>query len=186
VFAQLDEFRRALSDILRWYIEANSVLRDNERLFRFLALTGLRTSEGITSFNLIVKLAKVNKLHEYYDEELRCLEHFKYRELFLRRTKNTHLSFVSSNLISQITNSELVSYNVICKRLMRVGLKCRINELRDYFGSSAIRHGLIQQEQDLLCGRIAGSIFIRHYWSPNFKDPRDRTLNAVNLLEQPL
>ena len=175
------------SDVLKWYKETNEVLRGNERLLlKFLALTGLRSSEAITSFNLIVKLARMDKLHEYYNEELQCLEHFKYRELFLRKTKNTYISFIPRELISQIADNELVSYNAIRKRLLRSRLKCRLNELRDFFGSFMIRHDLIQQEQDLLCGRIPGSVFIRHYWSPSFKDLRDRTLKAIRQLEQKL
>jgi len=42
-----------------------------------------------------------------------------------------------------------------------------------------IKHGLIREEQDLLCGTIPSSIFIRHYWSPGFKELRDRTLKAI-------
>jgi intergrase/recombinase len=175
------------SDVLKWYKETIEVLRGNERLLlKFLVLTGLRSSEAITSFNLIVQLVRMDKLHEYYSEELQCLEHFKYRQLFLRKTKNTYISFIPRELISQIADNELVSYNAIRKRLLRSRLKCRLDELRDFFGSFMIRHGLIQQEQDLLCGRIPGSVFIRHYWNPSFKDLRDRTLKAIRQLEQKL
>lgn len=47
------------------------MLRDNERLFaKFLLHSGLRMSEAIASFNLIINLARENKLGEYYDENL--------------------------------------------------------------------------------------------------------------------
>jgi hypothetical protein len=42
-----------------------------------------------------------------------------------------------------------------------------------------IKHGLVAQEADLLCGRIPPSIFVRHYFSPAIKDLRDRTLHAL-------
>jgi len=95
-------------------------------------------------------------------------------------------SFIPRELIFQIADNELVSYNAIRKKLLRNGLKCRLNELRDFFGSFMTRHGLIQQEQDSLYDRIPGSVFIRHYWSPSFKDLRDRTLKAIRQLEQKL
>jgi hypothetical protein len=45
---------------------------------------------------------------------------------------------------------------------------------------------LIKEEVDLLQGRIPPSILIRHYWSPNFKELRDRTSKAISELEQTL
>jgi intergrase/recombinase len=61
-----------------------------------------------------------------------------------------------------------------------------MNKLRDYFGTYMIKHGLIKEEVDLLQGRIPPSIFLRHYWSPSFKELRDRTLEAIKQLEQRL
>jgi hypothetical protein len=42
-----------------------------------------------------------------------------------------------------------------------------------------IRHGLVAQEADLLCGRIPPSIFVRHYFSPAIKELKERTLKAL-------
>ena len=42
-----------------------------------------------------------------------------------------------------------------------------------------VRHGLIKEEVDLLQGRIPPSIFIRHYWSPSFKELRNRALEGL-------
>ncbi len=42
-----------------------------------------------------------------------------------------------------------------------------------------VRNGLIKEEVDLLQGRIPPSIFIRHYWSPSFKELRNRTFEAL-------
>ena len=80
-------------------------------------MTGLRKQESINSFNLIIELAKQNKLTEYYNEELGILEHFKYADLFLRQTKKVYISKVSRELISEIAESDRVSYSAIRKRL---------------------------------------------------------------------
>ena len=76
------------SNLGEWYRTAQNILRDNEKLWlRFNLLTGLRKQESINSFNLIIQLARENKLSEYYNEKLEILEHFRYVDLFLRRTK---------------------------------------------------------------------------------------------------
>ena len=180
-------FNSNSEDLLEWYREALSVLRVNERLYlKFVALTGIRKSEALESFNLIIQLYKLGRLDAYYDQELCVLEHFKFKEKFLRRTKNVYISFVPEKLVLEIVKSRPVTYEAITKRLRRRGLETRINELRDYYATFMVRHGLIREEVDLLQGRIPPNIFIRHYWSPSFKDLRDRTLKAVRQLEQSL
>jgi len=174
-------------DVVNWYNKSINVLRSNEKLFlRFAFVTGIRKNEAIQSFNLIIRLQKNGNIENYYNEELNALEHFKFKELFLRRTKNVYISFVPKSLISEIANSKPVTYSAIIKRLKRKGLRTRINELRDYYGTFMVKHGLIREEVDLLQGRIPPSIFIRHYWSPSFKEMRDRTLKAASLLKQSL
>jgi len=175
------------NDILKWLKKVYPILNDNENIFlRFCLYSGLRKSEAIISFNRIIELNNKGLLNEYYDKNLNCLLHFKYPKEFIRRTKNCFISFVSEELLKQICNSKTVSYNAIRKRLERKNIKCRINELRDYFGTYLLQHGILEAEINLCQGRIPPSIFVRHYWSPSFKELRDRTLNAISLLEQTL
>ena len=175
------------SDLLKWYSEAASVLRKNEKLlFKFLLLTGVRKEEGIISFNKIIDLSKQNNMSIYYNDEFNVLQHFVFKTLFLRNTKNLYVSIIEKPLLLEIANSDTVTYEQIRKRLARHGLKLRINELRDFYGSFMVRHNLIKEEVDLLQGRIPPSIFLRHYWSPSFKELRDRTLKAITELEQTL
>jgi hypothetical protein len=172
------------SDLLEWNKKASEVMRPNERLFlKFLLLTGLRTGEAIESFNLIIRLNKEDKLFQYYDKEQSLLQHFQFKEKFIRGTKNAYVSFIPSDLVTKICNSEELTYAQIIKRLTRKGFKLRLNEFRDYFGSFLVRHNLIREEVDLLCGRIPPSIFLRHYWSPSFRELRDRTQRAIELLK---
>jgi hypothetical protein len=175
------------SDLPEWYAKAYSILRPHERLFlKFVLVSGIRKGEAINSFNLIINLAKQKNLQTYYNEEISVLEHFKFRDIFLREKKNVYVTFIPKATIMEIANSEPITYEQIRKRLLRHSLKCRITELRDYFATFMVRHGLIREEVDLLQGRIPPSIFIRHYWSPSFKELRDRTMDAISLLEQSL
>jgi intergrase/recombinase len=171
------------SNLNEWYTKAQTVLRPNEHLFlQFLKLSGLRKEEGIMSFNKIIELSKQGKLNEYYNDERSLLEHFKYKEQFLRGTKNVYISILPKSLVLNIADSEPVTYSALYKRLMRTKVMSRINELRDNFGTFMVRNGLIKEEVDLLQGRIPPSIFIRHYWSPSFIEIKERTIQAIKLL----
>lgn len=184
VFASfLRIYNNRVTDIDQWYLKAGSVLRPNEILWQsFLALSGLRKGEAIISFNKIIELSTQNNLDSYLNRETGILEHFRFKELFLRGTKNVYISIIPSSLVSEIQQSIPITYEQVRKRLLKNGLKCRFVELRDYYATFMVRHGLIKEEVDLLQGRIPPSIFLRHYWSPSFKELSERTLKAVGSL----
>jgi hypothetical protein len=167
-------------NVLEWINQIKPYLRDNENLFiQFLKATGIRKNEGIESFNLIIQLAKLNRLSEYYGLELNCLQHFKYPKLFIRKTKNLYISFIPESLVNAIANSETVSYSAIRKRLERKGILLRINELRDYHATLLINNGFNELEVNLLQGRISGILF-KHYWSPRLSELRDRIFKVLD------
>ena len=190
-FARTDSFdaflriiKNSSDDLLEWYSKAYAVVRDNEKLFlRFALISGLRKSEAINSFNLIISLAKKNYLESYFNEDLSCLEHFRFKQLFLRGKKNAYITFIPKEMFNEIANSEPITYEAIRKRLLKNGLKLRINELRDYFATFMVKNGLIREEVDLLQGRIPPNLFVRSYWSPNFKELRERVFKALGKLE---
>ena len=173
------------SDLIQWYNKAIGILEDPEKLYlRFMLLSGLRKAEGLESFNMIISLSQQNKLNEYYNEELSMLQHYKYGKIFLRGTKNVYISFVDRNLILQISNSKPLTYEQIRKRLIRNGLKIRLQELRQYYASYMAKHGLISEEVDLVQGRISKSVFAKAYLKENPKELSDRTLSIVKDLEK--
>jgi intergrase/recombinase len=178
----LNAFLRILnasnSDVMSWYNTIILSLRDNERTFsKFLLHSGLRVDEAISSFNNIIELSRESIINEYYDQELNCLCHFKYPKQFIRRTKNCFITFITQEFLGEIANSETVTYSSIRKRLERKKIRLRFNELRDYFGTYLLQHGLLEQEVNLLQGRIPVSIFIRHYWSPKLKELGNRVFS---------
>jgi intergrase/recombinase len=172
------------NNILEWYGTAISNLRDNEKtLLKFLLYSGIRKEEAIMSFNKIIELHRLNRLDEYYNKQLSCLMHFKYPKEFIRKTKNCFITFINIDLVNEIANSETVSYQAIIKRLHRKNIKCRINELRDYYGTYLLQHGILEQEVNLCQGRIPPSIFVKHYWSPKLSELRDRIFKALSEIE---
>ena len=176
-------FNASGKDTIQWYKNAISKLRNNEALFtKFLLHSGLRTSEAINSFNLIIELNRENKLSEYYDSGLQVLCHFKYPKLFIRRTKNCYITFMQPESLKQIAESESVTYSMIRKRLERKNIHLRFNELRDKFGTYLLNHGILEAEINLCQGRIPVDIFIRHYWSPKLKEMGTRIFKALETI----
>ena len=151
----------------------------------FLTISGLRKGEAINSFNLIIELAKEGKLNEYYDFGLQSLEHFRFKK-FLRRTKNVFFSFIPEDLIWKISSCRPINETWIKRRLRENGLKIRMNELRSYFATFMLKNGLLREEVDLLQGRMGTSIFMRHYFSPQIYELRDRVLAAIEKLREQL
>ena len=143
-------------------------------------------SEAITSFNLIIQLSKEGKLGEYYDKDLNCLCHFKYPKLFIRNTKNVYINFIEESKLHEIAQSKRVTYSAIRRKLSRKRIPVKINELRDYFGTYLLNHGILEQEVNLLQGRIPISVFVRHYWSPKLKELSNKIISLTKDLEKTL
>jgi intergrase/recombinase len=177
-------FNNRNSDILKWYGKAIDSFRDNEALFtKFLLHSGLRTTEAINSFNLIIKLGRESRLPEYYDADLKVLTHFKYPKLFIRRTKNCYITFIQPEFLKEIAESKPVTYAMMRKRIERKHLKTRFNELRDKFGTYLLNHGILEAEINLCQGRMPVDIFIRHYWSPKLKELGNRIFRTLENIE---
>jgi hypothetical protein len=56
---------------------------------------GLRYEESVKAYSLIIDSAKEGKLNEYYNVETEALEHFRFKQLFIRRTKKGFHKFHS-------------------------------------------------------------------------------------------
>ena len=91
-------------------------------------------------------------------------------------------SFLPENVIEVIKDCQTLSYERLRHRLKRRGYPVRLNELRHYFATFMVHNGLIREEVDLLQGRIGRSLFMKHYFTPDIKKLRDKTLAAVNRL----
>jgi hypothetical protein len=65
---------------------------------------------------LIIKLFGEGKLNQYCDGEREILEHFKFKEIFLRRTKKAFISFVPKELIKSISDNKPLNIYTIKQR----------------------------------------------------------------------
>jgi len=139
-------------------------LNQSEQVFvEFLAMTGLRPGEAVMAFNLIIKLGADGRLTEYYNQKMQCLEHYKHRELFLRRTKNCYISFVSEALMSKIMMATPIKYNRLQCCLKRRDVPLQLKQLRSHHNSYLRKSGVMSELVDILAGRVPKSVFVRHY-----------------------
>ena len=90
------------NEIFDWIKQVKLVRPDLSEFVEFMAVTGLRLVEAVNSYNLIVKLHEEGKLGEYYNCGSQVLEHFKFKEIFFRRSKKAFISFVPAELVKRI------------------------------------------------------------------------------------
>ena len=131
----------------------------------FTVLSGLRFREAVNSYNLIIDLAKEGRLNEYYDSEKEALEHFRFKERFIRKSKKVFTAFLPKQLIERITESEKLTRFQIESRIKRNGFSSRFGDIRQFWATFMTKH-LTQPEIDFLQGRVSANVFMRNYFNP--------------------
>jgi len=166
-------------EILDWVRRVKEEAPEYAVLMDFMVATGLRYEEAVNSWNLIIKLAGKNQLNQYYKLENEALEHFRFKDLFLRRSKKAFISFVSKGLIAKIVESKPLTLNVLPNRIKRRKLKLRFGDIREFHASILTKH-LRQPEIDFIHGRISTNVFMRNYFNPAWiQDLKERTLESA-------
>jgi hypothetical protein len=132
-------------------------------------LTGLRPEEACKSIILTH-----NSLAEYLNKESFVLEHFKYPELFIRKTKAAYISLISEPILNIARHSSNCGYNSLRLAIKRRGLDMNMAYCRKIFATHLRMRGIEQETVDLLQGRTPKSIFAKHYFRPDFSYDRIR------------
>jgi hypothetical protein len=89
--------------MLQWVKEAIRVLPEHmAAVIRHAVLTGLRPSEAVESVRLLLTVGPNQQQQYYYNPERQCLEHFRFPEIFIRKTKKAYISFMSTDNYQQI------------------------------------------------------------------------------------
>jgi len=169
-------------EVWNWIKQVKEARPDLVDFMDFVAITGLRLNEAITSWNLIHELAAKNELDKYYNEDKETLEHFRFKELFIRRTKKAFVSFVPKSFIKRIVDSEKLgsSNNCIRKRLKSVGVNMRFHEVRKAHATILTKY-LRQPEIDFIQGRVSSSIFMANYFNPALiSDLKQRVFKGIS------
>ena len=152
------------SDMLKWIKDVISEIPEPQaNLFVFNTLTGLRPIE----VPKCIELVHCN-LDNYWNKEKGILEHHKFPNEFIRRTKKVFISVVDKSLIGLARNCPVnVSYNALKLMLKRKGLDMNMYYCRKVFATYLRDEGVAPEIIDLLQGRISSSVFVRHYYRPD-------------------
>jgi intergrase/recombinase len=152
----------------------------------FDALTGLRPNEAVMSCKLITELSEKNMLNQYLDKDLLMLQHFRFPELFLRRSKNAYISFITPQLLNMVLEIKpKVKYTALDTKIGRLGFSIKTKQLRKLHATT-LRTYLPQELIDLLQGRISQTVFIKFYYRPLLEDIKNKTLKAIQPIEKEL
>lgn len=161
-------------------------------VIKFNCLTGLRPSECIESVRLLNDKAMSSTAHlarnQYYNPERECLEHFRFPEIFCRRTKYAYVSFVTKEMLSVIsifgsrTPTQIPSYNAIRLACMHRHIRMDMRYCRKLFATHLRQSGISTEIIDALQGRMPASIFARHYYHPSLSY-KTEVLKALGKLQ---
>lgn len=106
---KLDAFTRFFDDnntldmMIQWLKHAIQELpKSYSDFFVFCTLTGLRASEAVESIRLLNGRAVA--LPSYYNPERQCLDHFRFPQIFLRRTKAAYILIVDDEILAIAKN----------------------------------------------------------------------------------
>ena len=169
------------NELFRWISEVKRLNPDLADFLDLMAITGLRLTEAIDCYNLIIELAKKGKLNKYYNEEKGTLEHFKFKEIFLRKNKKVFVSFVPKELLERIARNKkpIKSRFQVEKRVQKQGYRIRYTDLREAHASFMTKY-LRQPEIDFLHGRTSANVFMRNYFNPALiSDLKERVFKGI-------
>jgi hypothetical protein len=172
--------------ILLWIRDVKAKVREISDLMDFMLATGLRLIEAIESQNLIIKLDNEGKLDTYYSEDKETLEHFRFKDIFIRNSKKVFVSFVRPTLIYRIAMNKPLEYRNVQKMVSwRIG-KLRFSDIRELHNTMLNKH-LTQPEIDFLAGRVSTNVFMINYFNINLvNDLKDRYFEVVNDIQDEL
>lgn len=180
VLTAMMDSKNSYSSMLQWLKDTCRELPLSYRnILIFDALVGLRPEEACQSVSLL-KRDRTNYLKE--KNGFAILEHYKYPQLFLRRTKKCYISVVNEKVLEIIARCGDHNYNAIYMQLKRRKIPVRFKFCRKIFGTYLRQRGFVAEIVDLLEGRIGKSVFARHYFRPDI----DEQLSKVERCLEPL
>jgi intergrase/recombinase len=166
VFQNITNADRDFSSMVKWLKDAYSKLPQSYgNILLFNALTGLRPEEAIQSIKI---LHNNNKESDDYLKDNTILEHYKYPSIFIRRTKKAYISIVNDTILGPAREAADHSYNALRLSIKHKGLHMNMAFCRKIFATHLRNCGIEQEVIDLLQGRLAKSVFARHYFRPDF------------------
>jgi len=179
------EKTRTNGNVLGWIKKVREYYPILKDFFEFILVSGLRFTEAVHSYNLIVELSRKSKIDTYYSLENQFLEHYRFKHLFIRRTKKVFISYVPKKIVSKISKNEKISAYQIGNWISRnKELNSRFGDIREYWATFMTKF-LNPAEIDYLQGRVSASVFMRNYFNPSLiEDLKERVFKGISELEK--
>jgi hypothetical protein len=140
-FERFYDDSKTLDTMVQWVKQAIKILPASmAAVIQFNVLTGLRPSEAIQAIRLI---KDTDSFRTYYNEDRQCLEHFRFAQLFIRRTKAAYVSIVDKELLQIAQNcTKIPTYESLRFALTRKNLICHMAYCRKIYSSYLRQNGI--------------------------------------------
>jgi intergrase/recombinase len=167
IFKKITDNNYSFNSMIKWISETcKTIPLEHANAIIFCTLTGLRAEECFQS----IRLFNSNEKAKYLNKNNMTLEHFRYPNIFLRRTKNAYITIVNSEILELIRyNMKMPNYKSLNKILKKNNLSINLSYCRKVFATFLRNNGSEQEIIDLLQGRIPKSIFVKHYYRPDLE-----------------
>ena len=173
----LDTFKNIILDqdksydsMLEWlknFFHLSNIKKEYRNVLAFTTLTGLRQLEALQSIKMIK-----DDTQDYINKNTMLLEHFRFPQFFIRRTKKAYISILNETILDLARNSAILhSYTSLASGIKRDNSNYDIHTkyCRKIFATYLRNNGIEQEIIDLLQGRIPKSVFVRHYYRPDLQ-----------------
>jgi intergrase/recombinase len=178
IFSQITNSQPGLNSMMYWLKETCSKIPVSyAKILLFSTLVGLRPQESISSIRLIKE-----NLNDYLQDNANelILQHYKFPAIFFRRTKKAYTSVIIRPVLDIAHESGNHGYNALRLMINRNGLNMNMSYCRKIFATHLRNDGIQPEVVDLLQGRMPQSIFVKHYFRPNF--PIEKIQNSISIL----
>ena len=183
-FTRFFDSSRDLDIMLQWLREAIAALsKDYANMFLFCTLTGIRGSECVEAVRLVQNMGN-NTLNQYYNPDQQVLQHYRFPDIFIRRTKAVYISVVDTEIVGIAQSiKKTPSIDTLKMATRHRSLSMRLKYCRKIQASWLHKCGISSDLIDVLQGRISRSIFLKHYLTPD-SSYKAKVLDALKKLRQ--
>jgi intergrase/recombinase len=171
------------NEIFNWIKQVKQERPELTDFMDLMAITGMRMIEAFNCYNMIIQLSKEGRIAEYYKDQI--LEHYKFKDVFIRGNKKIFISFVPEQLINRIAKNEpLNSWMSVQKLVTKRGLPSRFSDVREAHATFLTKF-LKDAEIDFLHGRVSTNVFMRNYFNPALiVDLSTRVFQAIQEIQE--
>ncbi len=121
-----------LDSMLKWVKDTFQTTRIDANILIYCTVTGLRPTEACQSIELVH-----TDLDNYLNKDSMMLEHFKYSQQFIRKTKHAFVSIVNDSILELAKNASQRSYNSTRMLLRKHGIEDLVEDfirnLQNYY-----------------------------------------------------